>query len=224
MMSDGFLHRYFVNNVDKRLHKWLHYFDIYERHFARFRDKKPTIVEIGVAGGGSLAMWKAYFGEGARIVGIDIDPACKQHEAESIDIFIGSQDDDALLATIRQSYPRIDIVLDDGSHLMPHMIKTFEVLYPHVDPHGVYMVEDTHTCYWPKYGAGVKKAGSFMEYVKDRLDDINAFHAKGALPITGFTRTTESITTYDSVVVFEKRPQGLRSAPITAAMPDQPPV
>jgi hypothetical protein len=30
------------------IHKWLHYFDIYHRHLARFRGKNATIVEFGV--------------------------------------------------------------------------------------------------------------------------------------------------------------------------------
>lgn len=74
-MDDGFLHKYFLNNADKRLHKWMHYFDIYERHFSRFRDKAPVMIEIGVFGGGSLSMWKAFFGKDARIIGIDIKSA-----------------------------------------------------------------------------------------------------------------------------------------------------
>jgi len=41
-MADGSLHKYFLNNPSKRLHKWTHYFDIYERHFERFRTKSPT--------------------------------------------------------------------------------------------------------------------------------------------------------------------------------------
>ena len=92
MNGDGFLHRYFLNNGYKRVHKWVHYFDIYERHFERFRGKNPVMVEIGVMGGGSLAMWKAYFGDGCKIIGIDIDANCKQHEAEDIEVFIGSQE------------------------------------------------------------------------------------------------------------------------------------
>jgi len=108
----------------------VHYFDIYESHFERFRGKSPTILEIGVFGGGSLTMWKAYFGPGAKIVGVDINPACKIHEAEGNEIFIGSQDDPTLLNTILSKYPKIDIVLDDGSHKMQHMIATFEHMYP----------------------------------------------------------------------------------------------
>jgi cephalosporin hydroxylase len=218
MAKDGFLHRYFLNNSHKRLHKWLHYFDIYERHFERFRGTAPVMLEIGVYGGGSLAMWKDYLGEGAQIVGIDIDPACKAHEGPGIEIFIGSQDDPALIATITEKYPAFDIILDDGSHEMRHMIASFNLLYGKVKPLGVYMVEDTHTCYWPEYGGGLKAEASFMEFMKNKLDELNAAHSRDALPITDFTRTTDSVTSYDSIVVFEKRPQGKRQAGITIAM------
>ncbi|WP_319773579.1 class I SAM-dependent methyltransferase [Breoghania sp.] len=217
-MSDGHLHRYFLNNGEYRLHKWLHYFDIYERHFSRFVDKKPTILEIGVAGGGSLKMWQNYFGEGANIIGIDIKPECKQYEGENIEIFIGSQDDEELLNSICAKYPKIDIVLDDGSHMMRHMKKSFEVLYPRVSDNGVYVVEDTHTCYWNEYEGGLGVPGSFIEFAKAKIDEINAVHSREAVQVTDFTRRTDSICFYDSVVVFEKRKQGLRQAAITAPM------
>jgi hypothetical protein len=216
--SDGFLHKYFLNNSGKLLHKWMHYFDIYERHLGRFRNTAPVMIEIGVSGGGSLAMWKDYLGLEAKIVGIDIDPACKAHESENIEVFIGSQDDQALIGQVLEKYPRPDVVLDDGSHMMPHMIRSFELLYDHVAPRGVYIVEDTHTCYWPEYEGGLKQLGSFMEFAKDRLDDINAAHSRNALPVSSFTRTTDAICCYDSMVVFERRPQGARLAPITQAM------
>lgn len=215
--EDGFLHRYFLNNGGKRLHKWLHYFDVYERHLSRFRGRSPVMLEVGVFGGGSLAMWRDYLGPGAQIVGLDINPACKAHAGEGVDIFIGSQDDPALLAQILAKYPQIDIVLDDGSHVMQHMIATFQHLYPRVSANGVYLVEDTHTCYWDEYGGGLRRPGSFMEFVKDRLDEINAVHARGAIPVTGFTLATDAICCYDSVVVFERRRQGQRQAPITQA-------
>jgi hypothetical protein len=35
--------------------------------------KKTGIVELGAQGAGSKQMWKAYFGDGAKIYGIDID-------------------------------------------------------------------------------------------------------------------------------------------------------
>ncbi len=217
-MSDGFLHKYFLNNSAMRLHKWVHYFDIYERHLARFRGMSPVMIEIGVMGGGSLAMWKEYLGPDSRIIGIDIDPKCKEHEDDGIEIFIGSQDDPAIIDAIFSKYSKIDIVLDDGSHMMPHMISSFELMYHRLDSRGVYIVEDTHTCYWDDYEGGLGRKGSFMEFVKQKLDEINAVHTKGALPVTEFTRSTDCIACYDSVVAFERRRQSERQAIVTKGM------
>ena len=176
------------------------------------------MIEIGVMGGGSLAMWKEYLGPESQIIGVDINPDCKIHEAEGIDVFIGSQDDPDLIDEIFRKYPNVDVVLDDGSHMMHHMIGSFDLMYPRIDMHGLYMVEDTHTCYWEEYGGGVGREHSFMEFVKGKLDDINAVHTRGALAVSEFTRSTDYIACYDSVVAFEKRPQGRRQAPITKAM------
>lgn len=211
-MGDGFLHRYFLNNGDKIVHKWLHYFDIYEHHLERFRGKNPVMLEIGVAGGGSLQMWKAYLGPGAKIIGLDIDPDCKHHEAEGIEVFIGNQTDSRLLNSILKAYPKVDIVLDDGSHVMRDMIATFEHLYPRLDANGVYIVEDLHTSYWDDFGGGFRAPGTFVEFVKERVDDINAAHTRDAIPISDFTRSTYSVSVYDSIAAFEKRPQGRRQS------------
>jgi hypothetical protein len=216
--ASGFLHRYFLENSSKRLHKWIHYFDIYERHFSRFRNAQPVMLEIGVFGGGSLEMWKDCLGEGAQIIGLDINPECKAHGQDSVEIFIGSQDDPLVIDSILAKHPRIDIVLDDGSHINAHMIKTFELLYHRIHPHGVYMVEDTHTCYWDEFGGGLRRPGTFIEYAKGKLDEINAVHARQVLPVSPFTRATDCIAVYDSVVVFEKKPQGVRQAPITGPL------
>jgi len=74
LTSQGELYRRFLANEAGDLHKWWHYFDIYEQHFARFREIAPRFLEIGVQRGGSLKLWRDYFGPEAHIVGIDIDP------------------------------------------------------------------------------------------------------------------------------------------------------
>jgi hypothetical protein len=55
--KDNDLLKYFENNPGNLIHKWMHYFEIYDRHFSRFRNKDVHIVEIGVFQGGSLQMW-----------------------------------------------------------------------------------------------------------------------------------------------------------------------
>ncbi|APB98199.1 hypothetical protein [Polynucleobacter asymbioticus] len=219
-MKNGFLHKYFLNNSSKRLHKWIHYFDIYERHLSRFRGKSIVMLEIGVNGGGSLDMWRAYLGDKATIIGIDINPDCKQYESEGIEIFIGSQDDPNLIEEIFKKYPTISIVLDDGSHKMHHMNSSFELMYENLDINGVYIVEDTHTCYWPNFGGGLRQKDTFIEKAKDKVDELNAVHTKAKMAVSRFTKSTDSICFYDSMIVFERRPQGHRLALITKQMPD----
>ena len=42
------LENYFNNNPDRLIHKWTHYFEIYEELFSRFKGKKINILEIGL--------------------------------------------------------------------------------------------------------------------------------------------------------------------------------
>lgn len=157
---------YFMNNQDKGIDKWLHYFEVYDRHFSKFRGKSPTILEIGVAQGGSLQMWKSYFGPGTVVIGLDIDENCKSLEEEDIHVHIGDQADKKFLEEVINKYPKIDIVLDDGGHFMNQQITSFQELYPHLSENGVYLCEDTHTSYLPEYDGGLLKKGTFMEMAK----------------------------------------------------------
>jgi len=201
----GDLEKYFKQNDKRLIHKWKHYFDIYERHFSRFRNKEIIILEIGVFQGGSLQMWKNYFGEKTRIYGIDIDPRCKQIEEDNITIFIGSQSDRKFLREIKKQLPRVDILIDDGGHTMDQQIVTFEELFDLVKDDGVYLCEDLHTSYWKSYGGGYKRRGSFIEYSKNFIDFINAYHSKQrSLKVSEFTKSVDSLHYYDSILVIEK--------------------
>lgn len=200
------LEKYFRENDDKLISKWVHYFDVYESHFARFRDKEVTILEIGVYQGGSLQMWKNYFGPKAKIYGIDIDPRCKALEEDNVKIIIGSQDDRKFLQEVIKTIPPIDILIDDGGHFMHHQIISFEELFGHVKENGVYLCEDIHTSYRIKFGGGYKRRGSFIEYSKNFIDYLNAYHSHNrSLKVNSFTESVNSIHYYDSILVLEKK-------------------
>jgi hypothetical protein len=203
------LEAYFRNNTGGRLiHKWVHYFEIYERHFARFRGQPIHLVEFGVSQGGSLRMWRHYFGESAQLYGVDINPNCLQFEEPGVRIFVGDQADRAFLRSLAQALPPIDILIDDGGHTMKQQIATFEELFPKVSPNGVYLCEDLHTSYWHRWGGGYRRRGSFIEYSKNWIDDLHAWHSRQPrrLKVTDFTRSAHSLHYYDSVLVVEKRP------------------
>jgi cephalosporin hydroxylase len=116
------LEEYFRLNDKRLIHKWKHYFEVYDRHFSKYRNKDIVILEIGVSHGGSLQMWKNYFGDRAKIFGIDINPQCKEFEEENIKIFIGSQSDRNFLREVKAQIPPIDILIDDGGHTMVQQI------------------------------------------------------------------------------------------------------
>jgi SAM-dependent methyltransferase len=195
----------FMLNDGKTIHKWVHYFPIYERYFSSWRNKTLTFLEIGVSRGGSLQMWQRYFGPLARIVGIDIDPTCREHAAPGICVRTGDQSDTAFLQSVIEEFGPPDIVLDDGSHEMHHVRKTFEFLYPLLPKNGLYLVEDLHTAYWPEYGGGVNESGSFVNLAKHFIDQLNSDHSRGQVsPDAVISRNTYGISFFDSVIVFEK--------------------
>ncbi len=202
------LEAYFFKNTGGLIHKWHHYFEIYHRHFAAFRGKAPVVVEIGVFHGGSLQMWRDYFGPGCRIVGIDNRPECAQFADDDITILIGDQADRRFLASVRESVPHIDILIDDGGHTMNQQIATFEELYPHLSPRGIYLCEDVHTSLWPEFGGSVRGADTFLQYSQALVDRLYGWHSRQPelLDVTEFTRSTFGVHFYDSMVAIERRP------------------
>ena len=210
-MSDTIsqIENYFYNNNKNLIHKWDHYFEIYDRHFEKYKNKDIVLLEVGVSRGGSLQMWADYFGKGSKFFGIDIDPRCKEFENENTKIFIGSQSDRKFLKYVKESIPPVDILIDDGGHYMNQQIILFEELFYYVKKNGVYLCEDTHSSYWLVYGGGYKRRGTFIEYSKNFIDMLNAFHSEQSIyKISNFTRSVNSIHFYDSILVIEKRERG----------------
>jgi cephalosporin hydroxylase len=200
------LETYFEHNRGRLIHKWMHYFDIYDRHFAPYRGKKVTVVEFGVSHGGSLQMWKHYFGRKARIVGVDIDPRCAAFTERRVEVVIGDQEDRSFLRELRDRVGPIDVVIEDGGHTMAQQINTFEVLWPAVRNGGVYLVEDLHTSYWKRYGGGYQRPGTFIEYAKNLVDQMQAWHGRGpdTFVVDKYTRSIRGMHVYDSIIVFDK--------------------
>jgi hypothetical protein len=199
----------FESNCDKIIHKWEHYFPIYEKHFSKYRNRPLTLLEIGVAKGGSLQMWKKYFGPKATIVGIDINPECIFYE-DQINIEIGDQGDPNFLASVILKFGIPDIVIDDGSHRQNDVLASFLSLYPRLKNDSVYFVEDLQVAYLESYGGGYKNQSSFVEFTKNLVDSLYKPYLKNQELLTlpfDFTNTTNSISFYDGCIVFDKKDQ-----------------
>ena len=174
------------------------YFDSYDHFFGDFRDKEITFVEIGVLAGGSLFMWRDYFGPKARIIGIDFNPNAKKWEDDGFEIFIGSQSDEKFWNKFKKKVGKIDILLDDGGHTYEQQIVTTEAILDSINDGGLLVIEDTHSSYMKNYG---QQKYSFIEYTKQKIDQINMRFKD----ISGHKRETRfwSIEIVESMVAFK---------------------
>jgi hypothetical protein len=176
--TEGELAKIFFNRAKDARHsgKWEHYFEVYERHLQRFRDQPVTLLEIGVQNGGSIDVYRRFFGDQLQYIGVDIDPACKQLERDhpaGVRIEIGDSSDPAFLARVASRLQRIDIIIDDGSHLPAHQLRAFSSLYDRLDTNGVYLVEDLHTNFFPSYEGGRRSPSTFLAYAKELTDVLH---------------------------------------------------
>lgn len=193
------LEAYFHSHKEGRgIWKWLHYFDIYHRHLGRFVGQDVNVVEVGIYSGGSLDMWKHYFGPKCRLVGVDIEPACKAYEDERTRIFIGDQADRGFWRGFKRDVPLVDIFIDDGGHYPEQQIATLEEMLPHLRPGGVYLCEDVH---------GMQNG--FSAYVRGMADNLNVqreprLEQELGFSATPFQRAVHSFHFYPYVCVIER--------------------
>lgn len=138
------------------------YLHIYERYLEPLRNMRLSVLELGVRKGNSLRMWKEYFPHG-RIYGVDFDPSCERHEDDRIEILIASQDDDTQLGALAERAGGFDVVLDDASHINHLTHASFRILFPRLNPGGIYIMEDLGMS-WVDYSRHVDDP-DFMEGV-----------------------------------------------------------
>lgn len=200
------IEKWFNNHQGRRIIKQSNYLNIYEKFFSRFKGLKPSVLEIGVCHGGSLELWRDFFGEGSCINGLDINPKCKEAESEQISVFIGDQADISFLEHVINTVGSLDIIIDDGGHTMNQQTTTFNYLFPKLSNGGLYVCEDLHTSYFSKnYKGGLRRKGTFIEYAKSLVDHIHHHYLKGGQTvIPQFIENISSIHFYDSICIVEK--------------------
>lgn len=187
--------------------KWRHYFDIYHRHFNPLRQRDSLVIlEIGIYSGGSLDLWRDYFGSSATIYGVDIEPTCRSYERPGSHVLIGDQADRAFWRRVIAdgTLPAPDIVIDDGGHTPEQQRIPLEELLPHVRPGGVYICEDIHG-----------RDNAFAAFVSGLADSLNNSEGqcsdpvnperRSVVPCNGMQATLHSVHFYPYVVAIEKR-------------------
>jgi len=199
--TDNPLWNYFQqHNSGPGIWKWEHYFDVYHRHLSKYIGRKVTILEIGIFSGGSLPMWRSYFGNDCHIHGVDIEEACRAYESDRVSVHIGDQADRNFWKAFREKVPHIDIVIDDGGHTPLQQQVTLEEMLPHVAPGGVFICEDVHESF-----------NKFAAFATGLVQELNAINKEpGQLlqsGVSSFQSAVHSIHFYPYIMAIEKHAQ-----------------
>ncbi len=190
-----------------------YYTSHYHEHFHKLRNKKLKILEIGVGGykdphygGASLRMWKRYFPQ-SLIYSIDIYDKSPLQE-KRIKIYQGSQDDEVFLRKVADEAGPFDIIIDDGSHIVSHILKSFRTLFPLMNDGGIYAIEDTQEFYWPSLGGNSENLDdpmSSMAFFKKLTDGLN--YQEYVLPDyvpTYYDKNIVSMHFYHNLLIMHK--------------------
>lgn len=149
------------------------------------------MLEIGIFSGGSLGMWREYFGARCQIYGVDIEEACKVYESPKIKVFIGDQQNRDFWRKFNEQVESIDVLLDDGGHTPEQQIVTLEEMLPRLSPGGVYICEDV-----------TDLNNSFRSYVNGLVNELNRLSYN--IELTGCQKMVHSVHFYPYIIVIEK--------------------
>lgn len=183
-------------------------FHDYLRIYSRIMSpgQNVMLLEIGWGDGASMKMWRDYFAPGSVIVGIDIEP-----KEEIPGVYF--EHVDATAPIVQEhigDYGLFDFIIDDGSHMSPDVIATFQLLWPLVKPGGFYIIEDLHVSYHRDWKGNpnpdLPGPGGYptsMQFLRELADDVHYGHA-GAGP-DKFTVAVQSLTFHPGLAIIEKR-------------------
>ena len=176
------------------------YFPVYEKLLQNYRGKAITLVEVGVFNGGSLFMWRQYFGEQARVIGIDLNPDAQAWEDHGFEIYIGDQSKDLFWIEFFSKVGNVDVFIDDGGHTNSQQITTVHHAIQNINDGGILIVEDTHTSYLREFGNPSRY--SFLNFAHRIVDSVNSrsFCLKRAH--SKYSSHVHSVHFYESIVAF----------------------
>ena len=155
-----------LNKTISGINKPMWFLEVYDELFSEFKNKKVTVMEIGVCRGGSIKIWEQYFIKG-KIIGVEsgVEAQVSEHSfGERVSIKNVDQTDPILA---EEEY---DIIIDDGGHTMKQQICSFEMLFPKVKKGGMYIIEDLETSYIERYNDYHTRT---TEFLKSMVDNLN---------------------------------------------------
>lgn len=175
------------------------YFSVYEKLLEKYIGKPIVFVEVGIFNGGSLFMWREYFGPSARIIGIDLNPVAKDWEKFGFEIHIGDQSDSGFWDSFYKEVGPIDVLIDDGGHTNLQQIVTSHYAIQNIKDGGTLIVEDTHTSYFREFGNPFKY--SFINFAMHVVTSMNS-RSHALRRVGNYWNKVHSISFFESIVAF----------------------
>jgi hypothetical protein len=152
------------------------YIQEYEHLLApyRVRQESVTMMEIGLALGFSLSMWREYMPK-ATLVGVDKAIVFERGPHTKTGTILVEADATKPELLERLGSLTFDVVIDDASHMTDDQCATFKLLKPRMNPRGIYIIEDILALESERKRYG-SLHGNFQvidnRQVKGRFDDI----------------------------------------------------
>ena len=145
------------------------YIPVYEDIFGPLRGEPVRMLEIGVMTGASLRVWDEYFtNEDKEIHGVDIRPDWLKYEVKNYHVLDASHPSTAEILG-----GTWDIVIDDGSHIHYHQIKTLKIFANRIRPNGYYIIEDIVNMDLATHLATLGKERGFSATIHDLREKKN---------------------------------------------------
>jgi len=156
-------------NTDKA---FFHSFtDFYYEYFKNIKEENLNILELGILNGSSLMMLRDFF-TNSTIYGIDINNDSIKDYGPRIKTFLCSQIDNNKMDKLFDNI-KFDIIIDDGSHITLHQLKSLGYLYKKVKKNGIYICEDVHTSLRPGFiTSNTLPLTIFEDYYKNKSLNI----------------------------------------------------
>lgn len=123
------------------------YVEFYEEILREYRDMPVNLVEIGIYYGASIRMWMDYFTAPNMVYGVDVNRSRLRHvgllETPKVRLCFANVRSRAFRDFFDEK--RMDVAIDDGSHLLVDQLAMVEFFAPRMRPGGILVVEDVQS-------------------------------------------------------------------------------
>ena len=185
------------------------YCHIYEQYFKHLQHEHIKFAEVGFGGyeypdrgGQGLRMWREWFTK-AEIICVDL--FFKINPVPGTEFIQLSQDNEEIAGICKGA----SVFIDDGSHINPLTIRTFELVWPVLAPGAFYVIEDIESSWCPADGwaKGCSDPYNYEAPTAKNLgvELISAINAQYVPNFAHLYKDIQSVHFHKNVIIIKKR-------------------